>query len=114
MESKPYVPETQSISDALDQLWVKFLPQMQERVDTLAEAAGALAEDDLTPALWAEAHAAAHKLAGILGTFGLENGTTLAREAESLLAPGQDFDLTAQRRLDQIAAQIRSLILTRS
>jgi HPt (histidine-containing phosphotransfer) domain-containing protein len=113
MESKPLVPEAQSVSAILDQLWVKFLPQMQERVATLQDAANALARGDLPPTVRAEAHSAAHKLAGILGTFGLENGTTLAREAESLLAPGNDLDSPAQQRLDQISTEIRTLILSR-
>lgn len=114
MESKPALPEAPAVSAILDQLWVKFLPQMEERVEVLEDAAASLAEDDLTPALWEEAHSAAHKLAGILGTFGLEKGTLLAREAEALLAPGQDFDMTVQHRLAEIAAEIHSLISART
>ncbi|HWE86830.1 MAG TPA: Hpt domain-containing protein [Terracidiphilus sp.] len=113
MESKPFVPEAPSVSAILDQLWVKFLPQMQERVATLQDAGDALALSELPPAVRAEAHSAAHKLAGILGTFGLENGTTLAREAESLLAPGKNLDSPAQHRLDQISTEIRSMIGSR-
>ena len=79
------------LSEALDRLWIQFLPQMQERVSTLEAACTALAAGTLSVEQRAEANTAAHKLAGVLGTFGLTKGTVLAREAEvmSLIADGQ-------------------------
>ncbi|MGA7258829.1 MAG: hypothetical protein WBX09_19430, partial [Terracidiphilus sp.] len=68
MDSRP--PATPSISALLDQLWLKFRPQIEERVAVLEQAAAALAQGNLSPALCAEAQSAAHKLAGSLGTFG--------------------------------------------
>jgi len=46
-----------------------------------ASSAGALSEPQREAA-----HAAAHKLAGSLGTFGLHRGTELARQAECVFA----------------------------
>jgi HPt (histidine-containing phosphotransfer) domain-containing protein len=70
------------IAEAMNRLWAQFLPQIEERVATLEAAASAVSQGALTPALREQAAAAAHKLAGTLGTFGLSQGTELAREAE--------------------------------
>ncbi len=72
-----------SMKEALDRLWKQFLPQIEERVAALESAATALAADRLSHDQREAAHAAAHKLAGVLGTFGLTKGTILAREAEA-------------------------------
>jgi HPt (histidine-containing phosphotransfer) domain-containing protein len=65
------------MSEALGRLWTKFLPEIEQRLELLETAArsleaGHLAEDDREAA-----HQAAHKLAGVLGTFGLHRGTEL-------------------------------------
>ncbi len=102
-------PVTQhELTDALDRLWKQFLPQINERVAVL-EAAGR----DLTAGLLQDvqrdaAQSAAHKLAGVLGVFGLTQGTILAREAEMLCSGTSDPASAAQ--LAGIAAQLRLLI----
>ena len=54
---------------------------------------------------------AAHKLAGVLGTFGLTKGTILAREAEMLYSG--DADPASAPQLAEIAAQLQALIASR-
>jgi HPt (histidine-containing phosphotransfer) domain-containing protein len=97
----------------MNSLWAKFLPLLEQRVATLEAAATAVASGILTQDLQAQASAEAHKLAGVLGTFGLHAGTELAREAESVyrgkLAPGQ---ATADHLAD-IAARLRILLSSR-
>ena len=98
------------LANAMDRLWVKFLPQMEERVATLEKAAeslmsGALSEEDQR-----RASTEAHKLAGVLGTFGLEQGTKLAREAEEVYAGTLDRSPAVSERLTQIAEQLRGMI----
>src|ERR1700733_14435297 len=78
--------EPSSLAEAMNRLWAQFLPQIEERVANLELAAKAAAEGTLTSDLREQAHDAAHKLAGTLGTFGLQEGTELAREAEALYA----------------------------
>ncbi|MGH9695992.1 MAG: Hpt domain-containing protein, partial [Bryobacteraceae bacterium] len=55
---------------------------------------------------------AAHKLAGILGTFGLPDGTNLARHVEVMLesaAPIRPFDLESlQKAIDQLHLMIEA------
>jgi hypothetical protein len=48
----------------------------------------------------------------VLGTFGLTKGTILAREAEMLYAG--DADPASAAQLNDIAAQLRALILART
>jgi HPt (histidine-containing phosphotransfer) domain-containing protein len=102
-----------SIADAMNRLWVRFLPQMEARVATLESAAAALGAGTLTEDMQAQASEDAHKLAGVLGTFGLHEGTELAREAENTyrgnLKAGENF----ADHLAGIAAQLRSLIANR-
>ena len=57
-----------ALSAALDRLWTQFQPQMHERVALLQAAAQAFAEDNLSIEQHEAASAAAHKLAGVLGT----------------------------------------------
>ena len=71
-----------SIADALNRLWIRFLPEIEGRITILETASQALANSSLTDEQREEAHAAAHKLSGTLGTFGLDRGTELARRAE--------------------------------
>jgi len=101
------VPE---LDQALDKLWERFLPEMRNRVSALEEAAAAYAGHALTKALHREAHAAAHKLAGTLGSFGLARGTELARELEELYGQDKAPDAAQGERLIAIAAELKSTI----
>ncbi len=98
------------IAEALKLLWQKFLPQMQERVAVLAEASSALQGGGLTAEQRTAAGAAAHKLAGVLGTFGLTEGTNLAREAEGICSSDGLLDPSAAARIGAITKQLADLI----
>lgn len=103
---------TPDLSAALEQLWQKFLPQIEERIEILERAAAALSAGQLTPELRSEAHAAAHKLVGSLGTFGLADGSTLAREAESTYQ--DNLSLMNATHLADIVARLRTFVASRS
>lgn len=102
-----------SLPDAMDRLWAKYLPQIEERVFTLQEAALSLAKGDLSVDDQQRASAEAHKLAGVLGTFGLQRGTELAREAEMLYGSTLQANSSLSERLAQIAEQLRAMIANR-
>jgi len=102
-----------AIADAMNQLWVRFLPQMQARVSTLEAAAAALTSGALTDELREQAGSEAHKLAGVLGTFGLHEGTELAREAENAYKDEPHPTPNMADRLTRIAARLRALIAAR-
>ena len=101
------------LDEAMNRLWAKYLPQMQGRVGTLEKAAERLANGTLNATEQEVAGADAHKLAGVLGTFGLKEGTELAREAESLYGGSLDGDPVVASRLRAIAEQLRSMIANR-
>ena len=68
---------------AMQALWDEARPRVLERIATLEDAVAALLAGGLGDAEREEARAAAHKLAGSLGTFGIEQGTVIARGLES-------------------------------
>lgn len=68
--------------EALGRLWTKFLPEIENRMAILESGARSLESGSLSADEREAAHQAAHKLAGVLGTFGLHHGTELARQAE--------------------------------
>ncbi|MBS1806477.1 MAG: Hpt domain-containing protein [Acidobacteria bacterium] len=108
-------PVASQISDAMNRLWQKFLPQMEERVETVQSAATRLRSGvALSDEEQSKAAAEAHKLAGVLGTFGLNEGTDLAREAEGLFEGHINTDSDASRRLIQLAERLRAIVATRS
>ncbi len=102
-----------ALSAALDRLWTQFLPQIHERVDILESAADAFAAGTLEPERQQEAQAAAHKLAGTLGTFGLTRGTALARELEIVYSPQNTLESDLAEWLASSAAELRRVIATR-
>jgi HPt (histidine-containing phosphotransfer) domain-containing protein len=97
----------------MNRLWTKFLPQMEERVTTLQRAAQSAAQATLGAHEQQTASSDAHKLAGVLGTFGLHEGTELAREAENLYAGDLDRALAISHRLSVIAERLRVIVASR-
>ena len=104
-------PDLSTMAEAMNRIWARHLPELEERVATLETAAAAAAEDRLNPELCEQAASAAHKLAGVLGTFGLHEGTVLAREAESLYATGPQE--LPDARLVTLASQLRAVLASR-
>ncbi len=102
-----------TLTEALNKLWQQYLPQIQDRVLTLESAASALTQGELSDADLDAANSAAHKLAGVLGTFGLDQGTVLAREAEDFYSGRSPITDDAKERLVWIASQIRMMIISR-
>jgi len=99
------------MAEAMALLWAKFLPEMQQRVSLVEEAANAAAAGTLTDEQRVAGHAAAHKLAGSLGLFGTKRGTELARQIEQAL---EDSASTPSADLLAWTAELRLLIQSRS
>lgn len=99
------------ISEVLDQMWVKFLPEIRERVRLLEDAGRASEAEALSEQQREDACSTAHKLAGTLGMFGLARGTELARKLEHLYA-GKGGALAAAQP-GAIAAEIHAVIENR-
>lgn len=101
----------QAMAQALEKLWNRFRPEMVERVTLLESANRALSANQLSKDQQGQANSAAHKLAGVLGTFGLTKGTVLAREAELLYAGDAETDPDSLPRLNQIASELKAIVV---
>jgi HPt (histidine-containing phosphotransfer) domain-containing protein len=86
---------------------------MNERLTALDTAAQAFAENRLSAKQQEEANSAAHKLAGVLGTFGLTRGTVLARELEIMYSREEGPDPAVASRLAEIASELRIIVENR-
>jgi HPt (histidine-containing phosphotransfer) domain-containing protein len=109
MEQPPVPAPQPSLTAALDRLWTRFLPEIRERAAVLDAAIQAAAAGSLGVEQKEAAASAAHKLAGVLGTFNLQRGTELARQLE--LQFNGTPDSAAQ--LSSLASEMRSLIENR-
>ena len=98
----------QALARAVAALWDRHRSTALERVAVLEQAGDAAAGGALGEPLTAQARAEAHKLAGSLGSFGVHDGTALAREAERLLEPGAEDGA----RLRAVAAELRAVVET--
>lgn len=99
----------EKLSKQIDELWLKHLPLMQSRVETIRVAAEALLQGQLNEEIRASAKDAAHKLAGSLGTFSLESASRDAVEIERLLADDLISDYNSAL-LEQPLARISQAI----
>jgi HPt (histidine-containing phosphotransfer) domain-containing protein len=106
-------PRDAALSQAIDGLWQRFLPEIRERVTILESAVAAVADRNLAGEQRETARAAAHKLAGVLGTFGLARGTDLARELEIAFARESSPSPDVIVNLAALAAELRVLIESR-
>jgi HPt (histidine-containing phosphotransfer) domain-containing protein len=102
--------EQPSLNAALDRLWARFLPLTRERLSIIEAAIQSLAAGTLASEEKEAAASAAHKLAGVLGTFSLARGTELARELELQFTATPD----SATKLAPVAAELRSLIESRN
>lgn len=79
---------------------------MLGRIATLEQATLALLENSLSDALAQQAEREAHKLVGSLGTFGLAQGSKLAREIEHILQAGSSLGQIEVLRLSQLVVAL--------
>lgn len=108
------VPDTQTheqkLQAMLSALWSRSRHTVAERAALLQEAGTLLLEHRLDQPTQLRAVDSAHKLAGILGTFGLPRGTDLAREAEVLFGRADKPEQAEVERLQVLLAELVSLI----
>lgn len=92
---------------AVNAIWERSRETILHRVTTLDEAVRASLGGNLSPELRRTAEREAHKLAGAVGSFGFWDASTLAREAEQLLAGDEPIAGTRLVALTNLAVQIR-------
>jgi HPt (histidine-containing phosphotransfer) domain-containing protein len=94
--------------ELLRQIWIRNRPTTLERLSVVHSALEALAAGELDADRRQMAAGEAHKLRGILGTYGFADGSELAAEAEELL-DGADAGGGAGEVSERLAAFTRSL-----
>ena len=103
--------QEEELSQAMERLWVRFLPEIMERVSIMEAAAAAMVAGTTTKSERENAEDAAHKLAGILGTFKLMPGTVLARDLEANFNVEDDRDWG--KHIVELIAKLRAVIESR-
>lgn len=93
------------VDPALAAIWSKSKPAIERRVASIEAAIEAIAGEDGAATEREAAIAEAHRLAGLLGTFGLDRGTELARELEVALEQE-----AGTARLYTLATELRDLV----
>ena len=93
---------------ALEAIWERSRPILRGRLEYIEAADTALTQHRLDAVGREAALRAAHQLAGSLGTFGLPEGTSLAREIEGELNGAYDPE-----RFAALTARLRALLLPR-
>ena len=82
--------DTEQLQKKMAELWMRHLTEITARVGVLERACSVLDAGKFSEEERKVASAAAHKLAGVLGTFGRSRGTELARQVEGMLDDGSD------------------------
>jgi HPt (histidine-containing phosphotransfer) domain-containing protein len=102
--------QEQKLQAMISALWDKSRHTVVERAALLRRAGDLLSDNRLDEATQKNAVDSAHKLAGVLGTFGLPRGTDLAREAEVLFGRSTPLDKAEIERLRILLAELTHLI----
>jgi len=116
----PYEPDTSvvptgpgdssgqaALQGRLAEVWTRSRERVLERLDVLDGASLALLEGSLSLSFRKQAEDVAHKLAGLLGTFGLASGSRLARELERSLHHADPGSEIQARRFSECTAALR-------
>ena len=110
----PPSPQAQSpeqkLQTMLSALWERSRHTVVERAALLQEAGKLWANDRLDETTRLRAVDSAHKLAGVLGTFGLPRGTELAREAEQVFGQPIPPSKIEIEQLLELLVELTSLI----
>ena len=101
------------LHDLLESMWEQRKSIVVDRLNTLNDAVEHLPEN-ITPDSREKGIYAAHNLAGILGTFGLPQGTELAREIEVAMSLGRPLSDAEVGHLKQVITQLSGLVAQRS
>ena len=102
--------QEQKLQAMISALWERSRHTVVERAALLCTAGDLLVDNRLDQATQRSAVDSAHKLAGVLGTFGLPRGTDLAREAEELFGQSMPPSKPEVERLQVLLSELTHLI----
>jgi diguanylate cyclase (GGDEF)-like protein len=100
-------PTQQHTWSLVGQVWHRFKERVREQVSLLEQAIMALCQQELDQDLQQTAMREAHSLAGALGTFGLSEGSHLARRIERVLETDRPLSMDETVSLQKWAIALR-------
>ncbi|NDJ16114.1 response regulator [Myxacorys almedinensis] len=109
-ESETQTTTQQQTLRQIAAVWERFRGRVSEQVAVLEQAIAAATLDTLTADLKAAAVREAHTLAGSLGTFGLSNGSAIARRLEQTLQSTTPLTCSDMEALGGLLSQLRHAV----
>ena len=106
--STPSEGKEYELTQRILKLWERYQSLCMERLSVIEEARPSAASTGLDDEVRGKAESAAHKLAGVLGSIGLPEGSRIASEIEALLKPGDTLAPGQLSRLSELVANLRS------
>jgi HPt (histidine-containing phosphotransfer) domain-containing protein len=106
--STPSEDKEYELTQRILKLWERYKQLCMERLSVIEEARTAASPTALDDEVRGKAESAAHKLAGVLGSIGLPEGSRIASEIEALLQPGDTLAPGQLLRLFELVANLRS------
>ena len=97
----------------LQALWKQNYGVLQERLQLIRKASDRLAAGALEDETRKDGEAAAHKLAGILGTFGLPHGSALASKIEEALGSAENAQACGASQLQSWTGELEGIVASR-
>lgn len=101
-------PAAERLEQTFAEVWRQAYPVLLERLDAIAVATAELSKERPDLARIESGEAEAHRLAGVLGTFGLDRGTQLAKGLEARLHRG--CGRSEAREARRLAIELRALL----
>lgn len=98
---------SQQYNSNVEKMWLQYQDVMMQRMKVLHTAGSAIAKGQFSEELRNSAEKEAHKLAGVLGMFGRESGTKLARDIEELL---EKKDSSIKERLPVLVKELAEIL----
>jgi len=92
----------------LTKIWEEVRGTVMGRLELLEQATATLLEGNLDNELRLEAEGEAHKLGGLLGTFGYSEGTRLAKKMERFFAAGSPLGQAEAISLSGLVVSLRN------
>jgi diguanylate cyclase (GGDEF)-like protein len=103
-------PTQQQTLASVNQIWHRFKARISEQVGVLEQAIAAVWHQQLDEVLRQQARQEAHTLAGSLGTFGLPEGSHLARQIEQLFQGEQPLSQNEAINLREWVVALRQAV----
>lgn len=101
------------VAARLAEIWRKSRPTVVERLEVLQAVHQRLRENAVDTAAREKGQEAAHKLAGILGVFGLAQGGEIASEMEGMLQSADPLTRDDLRRFGERLAALEAEVATK-